>query len=77
VAGTGACGHWELCSGEPAARHGQQADVGASSVHEEAEAARACGEKRPEVEFIMSTDGRQWRLGGAVFPRAKDGEALL
>jgi hypothetical protein len=45
VAGTGAGSHWELCSGEPAARRGQQADVGASSVHEEVEAARACGEK--------------------------------
>jgi hypothetical protein len=43
----------------------------------EAEAARACGEERPEVEFTVSTDGRQWQLGGAVFPRAKDGEALL
>jgi hypothetical protein len=40
-------------------------------------AARVCGEKRPEVEFTVSTDGRQWRLGGAVFPRVKDGEALL
>jgi hypothetical protein len=43
----------------------------------EARAARVCGEKRPEVEFTVSTDGRQWRLGGVVFPRAKDGDVLL
>jgi hypothetical protein len=43
----------------------------------EAGAARVCGERRPEVEFTVSTEGREWRLGGAVFPRAKDGEALL
>jgi hypothetical protein len=43
----------------------------------EAGAARVCGERRLEVEFTVSTDGRQWRLGGAVFPHAKDGEALL
>jgi hypothetical protein len=43
----------------------------------EAGAALVCAEKRPEVEFTVSTDGRQWRLGGAVFPCAKDGEALL
>jgi hypothetical protein len=43
----------------------------------EAGAARVHGERRPEVEFTVSTDGRQWRLGGAVFPRAKDDEALL
>jgi hypothetical protein len=43
----------------------------------EAGAARVCGERRPEVEFTVSTDGRQWRLGGVVFPRAKDGDALL
>jgi hypothetical protein len=43
----------------------------------EARAARVCGEKRPEVEFNVSTDGRQWRLGGVVFPRAKDGDVLL
>jgi hypothetical protein len=40
-------------------------------------AARVCGEKRPEVEFTVSTDGRQWWLSGVVFPRVKDGEALL
>jgi hypothetical protein len=43
----------------------------------EARAPRVCGERRAEVEFTVSTDGRQWRLGGAVFLHAKDGEALL
>jgi hypothetical protein len=43
----------------------------------EAEATHVCGERQLEVEFTVSTDGRQWRLGGVVFPRAKDGEALL
>jgi hypothetical protein len=43
----------------------------------EAGAARVCGEKRQEVEFTVSTDEQKWRLGGVVFPRAKDGDVLL
>jgi hypothetical protein len=48
-----------------------------SRCTKEAGAARVCGERRPEVEFTVSTDGRQWRFGGTVLPRAEDGEALL
>jgi hypothetical protein len=43
----------------------------------EAGAARVCGEKQTEVEFTVSTDGRQWRPGGVVFPRAKDDDVHL
>jgi hypothetical protein len=43
----------------------------------QAGATRVGGASGRRVELTVSTGGRQWRLGDAMFPRAKDGEMLL
>jgi hypothetical protein len=77
TAGADGGGRGRNHSGELVARAEQQAHGEATRDPREGKSKTRWRCKRPEGRVHREHRWRQWRLGGAAFPRAKDGETLI